>query len=65
MDELDYYEKNDRDLLMENIQKLDTALNDSTLVKSMSVDDMKDEEMELKTVIGWDVEDIAVEFDKV
>ena len=44
---------------------MDTALNDSTLVKSMSVDDMKDEEMELKTVIGWDVEDIAVEFDKV
>ncbi len=50
---------------MENIQKLDTALNDSTLVRNMSVDDLKEEEMELKTVIGWDVEDIAVEFDKV
>jgi hypothetical protein len=70
IDEKNYYEKSDREKLFENLEKLDVALNASVLAtpfaeESKTKQDKKEERVVQTQIIGWDVEDIAVEFEKV
>lgn len=70
VDEKNYYEKSEREKLFENLERLDIALNQSVLAYPYAEDfkppeDSKEIYKEENTVIGWDVEDIAIEFEKV
>ncbi len=70
IDEKNYYEKSDREKLFENLERLDIALTASVLAipfaeENKSQAEKKQRELEETSVLGWDVEDIAIEFEKV